>query len=107
MQIDARVGGVYRLEAAPFEAGSDLLSVMEGEFTEVVPQKYLSYTWEWNHDGDKSIVQVSFSEVTVEAQTGTRIDLLHKGLYSPEARQAHDAGWDSYFLGLAEFLKRL
>ena len=96
MDIDPRVGGHYRLimKTPEFEGRN------EGEFLLVEPNQRVRYTWEWNGDGEVSIIDVAF----VATQHGTQITLQHTGFSKPESVAAHDSGWDSYVAGLKALL---
>ena len=96
MDIDPRVGGHYRLimERPGFTARS------EGTFSQVVPNERLTYSWEWNSDGEVTEIDVRFAG----HPDGTALQLSHSGFAKQESRDMHDAGWDSYVDGLIKFL---
>lgn len=97
MEIDPIVGGHYRL----FIKTPDMTMLNVGKFLQVEPETRLSYTWEWNGDGEISEIDVTF----VPAEPGTDVHLRHTGFTKPESLVAHDRGWDSYIDGLSAFLK--
>jgi uncharacterized protein YndB with AHSA1/START domain len=92
MDITPQVGGKYIL----ISKLGDKETTMTGVFKEVLPYKKLVYTWEWDKDGNESLVMVSF----IEEQNKTRIELEHVGLKDRESLSAHSDGWDSYISGL-------
>ena len=96
MDVLPQVGGHYRLlmKTAEFEMSN------EGVFLQVVPEDYLHYTWQWSGDDEVSEVEVWFRDEGVS----TRIDLRHSKLTNSESVQNHDVGWDSYVVGLEQFL---
>jgi len=96
MEIEPVVGGLYRLIMDTDEG----YSIVEGRFQLVLQNRKLRYTWEWNHDGEVSTVEVAFSGIP----TGTRIDIHHSEFDDTQSVQRHAAGWDSYIEGLAGFL---
>jgi uncharacterized protein YndB with AHSA1/START domain len=96
MDIDPRVGGHYRL----LIDSPDFTGKNEGRFSRVEPLSRLTYTWEWNNDGEISTIDVQFTS----AEAGTRVDIAHSGFSSQESMSAHDTGWDSYIEGLSKHL---
>ena len=96
MDVLPEVGGHYRLVMEM----PDFSGKNEGEFLVVEPNARVTYTWEWNNDGEVSTIDVRFNA----AGEGTRIDLVHHGFTSEESVTNHDSGWDSYVEG---FIKHL
>ena len=96
MDIDARVGGHYRLI---METGSSALTA-QGVFSIVEPAQRLVYSWQWSGSDEVTTIDVRFLR---EAQ-GSRVHLEHTGFLTEESRSNHDAGWDSYASGLARHL---
>ena len=96
MEITPEVGGRYLL-VSKF---GEIESTMEGYFKEVIPLKKIVYTWEWNKDGNESLVTVNFQE----EGSGTKIELKHTGLKDRESADAHSQGWDSYIAGFQKLL---
>jgi len=86
-QVDARVGGSYRIDAADHGIG------VRGEFLEVTPPHRLVFSWIWVDDG----VDGALEQVTVTFSPdgdGTRIDLLHTGPWtSTEPAENYRQGW--------------
>ena len=97
MDIDPVVGGHYRLTAEmPGYVGKN-----EGKFLAVDPGKHLRYAWEWNHDGEVSEIDVTFSAIGAD----TEVTLVHSGFSKRDSVDSHDSGWNSYTNGLREFLE--
>ena len=96
MDIDPQVGGHSRrvIDSPDFAAKN------EGAFSRVEPRSRLTYTWEWNNDGEVSTIDVRFTDT----ESGTRIDIDHSGFLSRESMSMHDSGWDSYIEGFAKLL---
>lgn len=96
MDINPVVGGHYRLimETPEFS------SMNEGKFSLVEAEKHIQYSWEWNHDGEVTEIDVRFFAV----DGGTRIEILHGGFIHQESVTNHDSGWDSYMIGFVEHL---
>ena len=97
MDILPEVGGHYRL----FMDTSEYTGRNEGKFLRVEPGARLTYTWEWNGDGEVSTIDVTFSA----SEKGTQVKLVHEGFSSVEGKQNHSTGWDSYMEGFVSFLK--
>ena len=96
MDVLPKVGGHYRLimETPDFSGRND------GEFLLVEPNSRVTYTWEWNADGEVSTIDVRFTA----SGKGTRIDLVHRGFRRQESVSNHDSGWDSYIDGFTRYL---
>jgi uncharacterized protein YndB with AHSA1/START domain len=92
--LDPRPGGVYRVQIGPF--------IAIGEFVEVDPPNRISWTWGWENEGMSTPPGSSTVDITLSAADGgTLVRLVHSGLPSAEAAQAHGHGWDQYMPRLA------
>jgi len=98
MDIEPVVGGHYRLIMDMAEGAV----VAEGRFLLVEQDRNLRYTWEWNADGEITLIDVTLTAIP----TGTQIDIHHSGFNSTESADRHAAGWDNYIDGLSKFLAR-
>lgn len=98
MDIFPQVGGHYRLimDTPEFTAKN------EGVFLLVEPNIHLCYTWEWDHNGEVSEIDVQFSTT----DKGTAILIEHSGFVTQQSTDMHDQGWDSYIEGLTLFLSK-
>jgi len=90
--VDPVVGGFYALRWPAMEW------TLRGTFTEVEPDRTLTFTWSWDHEPDtpERTVRITLSA----AETGTELTLAH-GNYTrddTEERQSHLDGWQ-FFLG--------
>mgnify|MGYP001294546412 CR=1 FL=1 len=88
IRVDLRPGGSY----AFFDGETT------GTFTRIEPPHRLSYSWRqstWPREWGDSVVHW---ELEPDPE-GTRIHLIHDGFPNPQERDAHDEGWDIYFLG--------
>ena len=99
MDVLAEVGGHYRLimETPEFTGRN------EGRFLLVDPGKRVTYTWEWNGDGEVTTIDVQFTATP----KGTNIVLHHTGFTSQDSLNNHDTGWDSYMEGFSAYLSGL
>ena len=96
MDICPQVGGHYRL----IMDTPEFTSKNEGVFLIVEPTSHVRYTWEWNHDGEVSEIDVQFSSTDV----GTAIVIEHSGFTQQQSADMHAQGWDSYIEGFIQFL---
>lgn len=91
MNIDPVIGGEYVLVANL----DDMEMTMTGIFQEIIVNKKLVYTWEWNKDGNISVITVIFS---VDGNAA-RVELTHEGFQDEDTANKHSEGWDSYIEG--------
>jgi len=88
-EVDARVGGKYRVE---MHAPSGAVHVVAGEFKEIRPPDRLVYTWGWLNGagrGPQTVVTLTF----VGRDGGTDLVLEQAGFANEDAREQHDHGW--------------
>ena len=96
--LDVRVGGDYRIEfapntpppAVPGDSCGERDSAAVGQYTQVVPNELLQFTWssKW-YPGEESLVTVSFRD----ARGGTQIDIRHERFNTEASRDGHNKGW--------------
>jgi len=94
--VDARVGGRYRVEMHSPSGG---VHVVTGEFREIRAPERLVYTWGWLNGtgrGPETIVTLTFAA----RDGGTDLTLEQTGFLDQEARDRHEHGWTSSFNGL-------
>jgi uncharacterized protein YndB with AHSA1/START domain len=96
MEVKPEVGGHYRLIINSLE----FVGKNEGVFLRVEPDSRLTYTWEWNGDGDVSTIDVRFERNA----DGCHVTITHDGFTQLESMNSHDSGWDSYIEGLTAHL---
>jgi uncharacterized protein YndB with AHSA1/START domain len=102
IELDVRVGGVYRIEMQPPHAASFTLS---GEFRQVDPPTRLAYTFHWDPpdpDDRETVAALSLRD------TGTATQLtVDQGSFATNARLAvHQQGWSETLDRLHELLSR-
>ena len=95
MEIDARVGGTYRL----IMPGGGL---MEGVFSRFDPNERVTYSWNWVGSDETTEVDVTFAAHA----DGTEVGVTHSGFSSAESHDMHASGWDSYLEGFTAHLGR-
>jgi uncharacterized protein YndB with AHSA1/START domain len=94
LQVDAdvRVGGDYVVKMGTY--------VLRGQYTEVDPPNLLGFTWQWDHEGNRSQVRVELTEVA----DGTRMLLTHTDHTNAEDAAGHLQGWELELDRLAELV---
>lgn len=105
-EMDARVGGRWRLEMRPPQPYRGFAVVVhDGEIVECDPPRLLVYTWTANFHNDpkhKSVVRWELSPT----KTGTHLKLTHSGLASePESAKAYSGGWPGVLDELKKFVE--
>jgi uncharacterized protein YndB with AHSA1/START domain len=90
-EVDLRLGGAVRVvmrdPAADGEYGGG------GRYTEIDPPRRLAFTWLWDGDATRMLIEIDFEErdgVTV-------VRLTHSGLWDEGAVRDHDDGWGNAF----------
>ena len=94
MEIEPRVGGIYRL-LMPGGA------VMEGVFSEFSENDRVRYSWHWVGSDETTEVDVNFQKHSV----GTEVQVTHSGFESTKSFDNHASGWDSYIDGFTAHIK--
>jgi glutathione S-transferase len=99
-EVDARVGGKYRIE---MHSSSGTVHIVTGEFKEIVAPERLVFSWGWlNGTGrnPETIVTLTFKA----KDGGTDLTLEQAGFASEEFRESHRGGWTSSWNALDAFL---
>jgi len=91
-EIDAKPGGIYRLDPNGRE-------VIRGEYLEVIPDSRVVFTWGWEKPSPgMPAVPAGTTQVEIDLlpeNGGTRLRLTHRHL-PPDARERHELGWAHY-----------
>jgi glutathione S-transferase len=90
-EVDARIGGKYRVE---MHGGSGAVHIVTGEFKEISPPQRLVYTWGWLNGagrGPETVVTLTFAA----RDGGTDLTLEQSGFLTEEARAQHEHGWNA------------
>ena len=94
------MGGKYRWDLTNPEGEK---KTCEDEYRELVPDRKIVFTWQWQDDEDwENVVSV----VTVElddAEDGTKLRLRHEGFPNDTSRENHGQGWNSVLDRLENF----
>jgi uncharacterized protein YndB with AHSA1/START domain len=97
-EIDARVGGRYRLVMKSPDGEEHDVS---GIYREVVPNEKLSFTWAWKSTPERE----SLVTLTLKPDgEGTMLTLLHEQFLDETARDHHRQGWMGSLDKLENFL---
>ena len=103
-EIDAKVGGKYRIGMRAPDADQDYITV--GEFVEINPPSKLVFTWTWEqpaHGGANTLVTVQFLEV----EGGTEVRLTHERFTDQAHADEHNQGWNGCLDSLAATIGKL
>jgi uncharacterized protein YndB with AHSA1/START domain len=99
-EVDARIGGSYRLSMRTDEGD---VHTVHGEYTEFSPPKRLAYTWSWDEGPEPAMAGSENSLVVVEFLEdgdGTLVRLTHSGLANEQIREMHVQGWEAVLANL-------
>ena len=103
LEMDPRAGGRYRLT---MQHRTGETSTVNGTYKEVAPPERIVFTWKWEGEQmgavPETLVTVTFAERQGEQGIATEMQLLHSGFPAPEARDAHDGGWQGCLNKLAD-----
>jgi uncharacterized protein YndB with AHSA1/START domain len=98
-EVDLRIGGevrvVMRDPAKDTEFGGG------GRYTEIDPPRRLAFTWLWDGDTRRMLIEIDFEE----ADGGTHVTFTHSGLWDEDAVRAHRDGWTRVFQNLARVVE--
>lgn len=90
-EVDLRVGGGVRVVMRnPHE---DVEYGGGGEYTEVEPPTRLAFTWTWDDDSSRQLIEIDFEE----SDGGTTVRFTNSGFASEESRDSHEEGWSKAF----------
>jgi uncharacterized protein YndB with AHSA1/START domain len=95
-RIDLRPGGRYRAGIRTASGGEHWVG---GEYREIVPNRRLVFTWQWEEAGAPGHEML----VTVEFRpqgTGTRMLFVQTNFASEESCRNHEKGWSGSFAHL-------
>jgi uncharacterized protein YndB with AHSA1/START domain len=96
---DVKVGGAFRVHMV--SPKGDHIAI--GNYKEIVPNKRLKFSWEWEtYAMPDSVITVEFEDL---GRT-TRVTLVHEGLPDEEDVQQHTHGWNSLMDKFAELIEQ-
>jgi uncharacterized protein YndB with AHSA1/START domain len=98
VEIDLRVGGVVRVVMR--NPHKDIEYGGGGQYTEVDPPRRLAFTWIWDGDSTRQLIEIDFEEV----DGVTKVTFTHSGLWDEESVRSHESGWGTAFDNLERTL---
>jgi uncharacterized protein YndB with AHSA1/START domain len=102
-EIDARVGGAYRVGFRTLDGGEHEAF---GEFLEVVRPKRLAMSWRYAFGGEpEELDRTSRIEIALRPiDTGTELTFTHADLRNETSRLSHERGWTGSLAKLVRLL---
>ncbi len=98
-EVDLRVGGTVRVVMR--DPHEDVEYGGGGEYTEVEPPTRLAFTWTWDNDSKRQLIEIDFEE----SDGATTVWFTHSGLRDEESRASHEGGWGTAFENLRRTLE--
>jgi uncharacterized protein YndB with AHSA1/START domain len=86
-EVDLRVGGVVRVVMR--DPDKEVEHGGGGFYTEIDPPHRLAFTWIWDGDTRRTLIEIDFEE----ADGATTVSFTHSGLWDEEAVRSHEGGW--------------
>jgi uncharacterized protein YndB with AHSA1/START domain len=72
-----------------------------GNYTEIEPPTRLAFTWIWDGDDTRQLIELEFDET----DGATTVRFTHSGLWDEKAVRSHEGGWGKAFDNLARTLE--
>ena len=88
-EVDLRVGGAVRVVMR--DPSKDVDYGGGGRYTEIDPPRRLAFTWIWDGDTRRTLIEIEFEE----RDGATTVRFTHSGLWDEEAVRSHRGGWSS------------
>jgi uncharacterized protein YndB with AHSA1/START domain len=98
-EVDLRVGGAVRVvmrdpgKAVDYGGG--------GTYTEIEPPSRLAFTWIWDGDTRRTLIEIDFEET----DGVTTVRFAHRDLWDEEAVRSHEGGWSKILDNLQRTLE--
>jgi uncharacterized protein YndB with AHSA1/START domain len=86
-EVDLRVGGVVRVVMR--DPAEDADHGGGGRYTEIDPPRRLAFTWLWDGDTRRTLIEIDFEET----DGVTAVRFTHSGLWDEQAVRSHEGGW--------------
>jgi uncharacterized protein YndB with AHSA1/START domain len=87
-EVDLRVGGVVRVVMR--DPNKDVEHGGGGTYTEIEPPTRLAFTWIWDGDPRRTLIELDFEET----DGITTVRFTHSDLWDEEAVRSHEDGWN-------------
>jgi uncharacterized protein YndB with AHSA1/START domain len=88
-EVDLRVGGAVRVVMHDPEQERDHGG--GGAYTEIEPPTRLAFTWLWDGDTRRTLIEIDFEE----RDGATTVRFTHSGLWDEESVRSHEGGWST------------
>jgi uncharacterized protein YndB with AHSA1/START domain len=98
-EVDLRVGGVVRV--VMHDPDKDVAYGGGGHYTEIEPPTRLAFTWIWDGDTTRTLIELDFEET----DGATTVRFVHSGLWDEAAVRSHEDGWTKIFNNLGRTLE--
>ena len=104
-EIDARVGGSYRIRFQTLDGG---VHEVHGEYLELVPPRRIVMTWYYESGGEldergrTSRIEIELAAIA----SGTELTLTHSGLATDASQNSHTWGWTGALDKLVRHMER-
>ncbi|HSG66454.1 MAG TPA: SRPBCC domain-containing protein [Gammaproteobacteria bacterium] len=92
--VDFRLGGRYRIAMRDTD-GAEHVAI--GEYREIVPNRRLAFTWQWEGSDAVTFVELEFHAL---GAGGSELKLVHTRFATEEQRDHHGQGWRGCFAQL-------
>ena len=86
-EVELRVGGAVRVVMC--DPAKDLEHGGGGYYTEIDPPRRLAFTWIWDGDTRRTLIEIDFEET----DGATKVSFTHSGLWDEQAVRSHEGGW--------------
>ena len=86
-EVDLRVGGAVRVVMR--DPANDVDHGGGGMYTEIEPPRRLAFTWLWDGDTRRTLIEIDFEE----RDGATTVSFVHSGRWDAEAVRDHEGGW--------------
>jgi len=100
-QIEARVGGTYKMSFTNFSTGNS--HSFGGEFLELVPGKRIRHTDRFDNPGMAGEMQTTISLKKVSV--GTEVEIIQEGIPAMIPSEAFYLGWQESLTLLAQLVE--
>jgi uncharacterized protein YndB with AHSA1/START domain len=98
-EVDLRVGGAIRVVMR--DPHKDAEYGGGGHYTEIDPPRRLEFTWLWDGDTRRTLIEIDFEE----KDGVTTVRFTHKDLLDDEVVRDHEDGWNKVLDNLERTLE--
>jgi len=98
-EVDLRVGGAVRVVMRDPEKDAEYGG--GGMYTEIEPPTRLAFTWIWDDDIRRTLIEIDFEET----DGATTVRFTHSGLWDEEVVRSHERGWGNILDNLGRILE--